>query len=98
MKTYQLVFCYLSFNNSFLSRFCPRFCLYFGDWVRDAVLKSDRAIAQSNSGLVVTGGDSCPEGCRFKSQHCILHGHLTCSPKHLPKLHLLDQINTNFVD
>ena len=26
-------------------------------------------------GLVVMGGDSCPEGCGFKSQRCLLNGH-----------------------
>ena len=25
-----------------------------------------------DKGLVVTGGESCLEGCRFKSQHCFL--------------------------
>ena len=28
-------------------------------------------------GLVVMGGDSCPEGCVFESQHCILDGHFS---------------------
>ena len=28
-------------------------------------------------GLVVIGGDSCPEGCVFESQHCILDGHFS---------------------
>ena len=23
-------------------------------------------------GIVVMGGDSCPQGCGFESQHCIL--------------------------
>ena len=29
------------------------------------------------TGLVVMGGDSCPEGRGFKSQHHILHGHFS---------------------
>ena len=28
-------------------------------------------------GLVVLGGDSCPEGCGFESLHCILYGHFS---------------------
>ena len=28
-------------------------------------------------GLAVTGGDSCPEGHGFKSQHCILDGYFS---------------------
>ena len=26
---------------------------------------------------MVTGGDSCSEGCGFESQHCILNGHFS---------------------
>ena len=29
------------------------------------------------SGIVVMGGDSCPEGHMFESQHHILDGHLS---------------------
>ena len=28
-------------------------------------------------GLMVMGGDSCSEGCEFKSLHCILDGHFS---------------------
>ena len=28
-------------------------------------------------GLVVMGGDSCPEGCGFESQHHIMYGHFS---------------------
>ena len=30
-----------------------------------------------SSGLVIMGGDSCSDGCGFKSQHCILDGHFS---------------------
>ena len=30
-----------------------------------------------SSGLVVIGGDLCPEGCGFKSQHHLLDGYFS---------------------
>ena len=41
------------------------------------VVGNNYRLRDGSLGLVVMGGDSCSEGCGFKSQHCILEGHFS---------------------
>ena len=41
------------------------------------VVGNNYRLRDGSPGLVVMGGDSCSEGCGFKSQHSILEGHFS---------------------
>ena len=44
------------------------------DSLTNSIRSKNVVNGREQPGLVVMGGDTCPEGCGFKSQHCILEG------------------------
>ena len=53
----------------------PQFLTFSLVILKGTALKN--ILQDGSPGLVVIGGDSCSEICGFKSQHCILGGHIS---------------------